>query len=56
MALRSSGQVAAISSQEDDAPTWFGDGPYIVVFDPLDGSRDFDDHTPIGGKGVGPHP
>ncbi|CAK9857796.1 unnamed protein product [Sphagnum jensenii] len=48
MALRSSGQVAAISSQEDDAPTWFGDGPYIVVFDPLDGSRDFDDHTPTG--------
>ncbi|CAK9227276.1 unnamed protein product [Sphagnum troendelagicum] len=45
-ALRSSGKVAAMSSEADDAPTWFGDdGPYVVVFDPLNGSPEFDHHT-----------
>jgi fructose-1,6-bisphosphatase I len=49
MALRSSGKVSAISSEEDDAPTWFGDGgPFVVVFDPLDGSQGFDELTPTG--------
>jgi fructose-1,6-bisphosphatase I len=48
MALRSSGKVAAVSSEEDDAPTWFGEGPFIVVFDPLDGSKDYDELTPTG--------
>lgn len=49
MALRSSGKVAVISSEEDEAPYWFGDsGSYVVVFDPLDGSQDFDELTPTG--------
>jgi fructose-1,6-bisphosphatase I len=35
-----------MSSEADDAPTWFGDdGPYVVVFDPLNGSPEFDHHT-----------
>nr|PNR28320.1 hypothetical protein PHYPA_028912 [Physcomitrium patens] len=46
LALRNSGKVAAISSEEDEAPIWFGDGPYIVVFDSLDGFEDFDELTP----------
>lgn len=47
-ALRSSGKVAAIASEEDDQPIWFGEGPYIVVFDPLDGSRNIDASIPTG--------
>lgn len=45
-ALRSSGKVAAIASEEDDRPVWYGEGPYVVVFDPLDGSRNIDASIP----------
>ncbi|KAG0607248.1 hypothetical protein M758_8G013000 [Ceratodon purpureus] len=47
-ALRSSGKVAAMASEEDDRPVWFGEGPYVVVFDPLDGSRNIDASIPTG--------
>lgn len=47
-ALQSSGKVAAIASEEDDRPIWMGEGPYVVVFDPLDGSRNIDASIPTG--------
>lgn len=47
-ALRSSGKVAAIASEEDDRPIWIGEGPYVVIFDPLDGSRNIDASIPTG--------
>lgn len=47
-ALQSSGKVAAIASEEDDRPIWIGEGPYVVVFDPLDGSRNIDASIPTG--------
>ncbi|KAG0557517.1 hypothetical protein KC19_11G136900 [Ceratodon purpureus] len=47
-ALRSSGKVAAIASEEDERPVWLGEGPYVVVFDPLDGSRNIDASIPTG--------
>lgn len=48
-ALRSSEKVAAIASEEDDLPVWLNDkGPYVVVFDPLDGSRNIDASIPTG--------
>jgi len=47
-ALRSSGKVAASASEEDDRPTWYGEGPYVVVVDPLDGSRNIDASIPTG--------
>ncbi|CAK9223259.1 unnamed protein product [Sphagnum troendelagicum] len=47
-ALRSSGKVAAIASEEEDAAIWFGEGPFVVVFDPLDGSRNIDASIPTG--------
>lgn len=47
-ALRSSGKVAAIASEKDDRPVWLGGGPYVVVFDPLDGSRNLDATVPTG--------
>jgi fructose-1,6-bisphosphatase I len=40
--------VAAIASEEDDRPIWLGEGPYVVVFDPLDGSRNIDASIPTG--------
>ncbi|ERN14388.1 hypothetical protein AMTR_s00033p00231560 [Amborella trichopoda] len=47
--LRSSGKVAAMASEEDDSPVWIADnGPYIVVTDPLDGSRNIDASIPTG--------
>uniref|UniRef100_A0A0C9S119 fructose-bisphosphatase n=1 Tax=Wollemia nobilis TaxID=56998 RepID=A0A0C9S119_9CONI len=47
--LQSSGKVAAIASEEDDLPLWLrNDGPYVVVFDPLDGSRNIDASIPTG--------
>lgn len=47
--LRNSGKVAVMASEEDDAPTWIkDDGPYVVVVDPLDGSRNIDASIPTG--------
>lgn len=40
--------MAAIASEEDDRPVWFGEGPYVVVYDPLDGSRSIDASIPPG--------
>jgi fructose-1,6-bisphosphatase I len=47
-ALRSSGKVAASASEADDRPSWYGEGPYVVVVDPLDGSRSIDASVPPG--------
>lgn len=48
-ALRSSGKVAVMASEEDDSPVWLTkDGPYVVTFDPLDGSRNIDASIPTG--------
>ncbi|XP_077216630.1 inositol monophosphatase family protein [Tasmannia lanceolata] len=42
-ALRSSGKVAVMASEEDDVPVWItDDAPFVVVIDPLDGSRNID--------------
>ncbi|KAK7836520.1 fructose-1,6-bisphosphatase, chloroplastic [Quercus suber] len=47
--LRSSGKVAVMASEEDDAPIWLtDDGPFVVVTDPLDGSRNIDASIPTG--------
>ncbi|KAH9297413.1 hypothetical protein KI387_029095, partial [Taxus chinensis] len=47
--LRSSGKVAVMASEEDDLPVFLmKDGPYVVVFDPLDGSRNIDASIPTG--------
>ncbi|PQM33534.1 fructose-1 6-bisphosphatase chloroplastic [Prunus yedoensis var. nudiflora] len=47
--LRSSGKVAVVASEEDDTPTWIrDDGPFVVVTDPLDGSRNIDASIPTG--------
>ncbi|GMY38979.1 fructose-1,6-bisphosphatase, cytosolic [Fagus crenata] len=47
--LRSSGKVAVMASEEDDAPVWLtDDGPFVVVTDPLDGSRNIDASIPTG--------
>jgi fructose-1,6-bisphosphatase I len=40
--------VAAVASEEDDRPIWLGEGPYVVVVDPLDGSRNVDASVPTG--------
>lgn len=38
-----------MASEEDDAPTWIADkGPFVVVTDPLDGSRNIDASIPTG--------
>uniref|UniRef100_A0A7N0SV75 fructose-bisphosphatase n=1 Tax=Kalanchoe fedtschenkoi TaxID=63787 RepID=A0A7N0SV75_KALFE len=48
-ALRKSGKVAVMASEEDDAPVWISDdGPFVVVTDPLDGSRNIDASIPTG--------
>ncbi|KAJ7548929.1 hypothetical protein O6H91_07G033400 [Diphasiastrum complanatum] len=48
-ALKSSGKVCVIASEEDNLPLWLNDtGPYVVVFDPLDGSRNIDASIPTG--------
>ncbi|KAK8481213.1 hypothetical protein V6N11_050014 [Hibiscus sabdariffa] len=48
-ALRNSGKVSVMASEEDDAPIWInGDGPFAVVLDPLDGSRNIDASIPTG--------
>lgn len=47
--LRNSGKVAVMASEEDDAPIWIcDDGPFVVVTDPLDGSRNIDASIPTG--------
>lgn len=47
--LRSSGKVAVMASEEDDSPIWINDdGPFVVVMDPLDGSRNIDASIPTG--------
>ncbi|KAL5162667.1 Fructose-1,6-bisphosphatase, chloroplastic [Glycine soja] len=47
--LRKSRKVAVMASEENDAPTWISDdGPYVVVTDPLDGSRNIDASIPTG--------
>ncbi|TYH37125.1 hypothetical protein ES332_D12G018600v1 [Gossypium tomentosum] len=47
--LRNSGKVSVMASEEDDAPTWINDdGPFVVVLDPLDGSRNIDASIPTG--------
>lgn len=47
--LRKSGKVAVMASEEDDAPVWITDGgPFVVVTDPLDGSRNIDASIPTG--------
>lgn len=47
--LRNSGKVSVMASEEDDAPVWIADdGPYVVVTDPLDGSRNIDASIPTG--------
>lgn len=38
-----------MASEEDDAPVWINDdGPFVVVLDPLDGSRNIDASIPTG--------
>ncbi|EEF39784.1 fructose-1,6-bisphosphatase, putative [Ricinus communis] len=38
-----------MASEEDDAPIWINDdGPFVVVTDPLDGSRNIDASIPTG--------
>ena len=38
-----------MTSEEDDAPIWLTDsGPFVVVTDPLDGSRNIDASIPTG--------
>lgn len=47
--LRKSGKVAVVASEEDDVPVWITDkGPFVVVTDPLDGSRNIDASIPTG--------
>ncbi|KAK1386265.1 hypothetical protein POM88_024000 [Heracleum sosnowskyi] len=47
--LRKSGKVSVMASEEDDAPVWISDnGPFVVVTDPLDGSRNIDASIPTG--------
>lgn len=47
--LRKSGKVAVMASEEDDSPVWIADdAPFVVVTDPLDGSRNIDASIPTG--------
>ncbi|KAK4776724.1 hypothetical protein SAY86_005412 [Trapa natans] len=47
--LCNSGKVAVMASEEDDTPIWISnDGPFVVVTDPLDGSRNIDASIPTG--------
>ncbi|KAL6211428.1 hypothetical protein ACLB2K_016654 [Fragaria x ananassa] len=47
--LRNSGKVAVMASEEDDTPVWISDdGLYVVVTDPLDGSRNIEASIPTG--------
>ncbi|KAL2936749.1 Fructose-1 6-bisphosphatase chloroplastic [Bienertia sinuspersici] len=47
--LQRSGKVAVVASEENDAPVCLADdGPFVVVMDPLDGSRNIDASIPTG--------
>ncbi|XP_038991176.1 fructose-1,6-bisphosphatase, chloroplastic-like [Hibiscus syriacus] len=47
--LRNSGKASVMASEEDDGPIWINDdGPFVVVLDPLDGSRNIDASIPTG--------
>ncbi|PKA52229.1 Fructose-1,6-bisphosphatase, chloroplastic [Apostasia shenzhenica] len=47
--LRSSAKVAVMASEEDESPVWLtDDGEFVVVIDPLDGSRNIDVSIPTG--------
>ncbi|KAM0915179.1 hypothetical protein ACQ4PT_011070 [Festuca glaucescens] len=47
--LQSSGKVAVVASEENNLPVWMcDDGPYVVVTDPLDGSRNIEVSIPTG--------
>ncbi|RLM55265.1 fructose-1,6-bisphosphatase [Panicum miliaceum] len=47
--VKSSGKVAVLASEENDQPIWISDdGPYVVVTDPLDGSRNIEVSIPTG--------
>lgn len=47
--LQRSGKVAVMASEEDDGPVWITDNaPFVVVSDPLDGSRNIDASIPTG--------
>lgn len=47
--LQRSGKVAVMASEEDEVPLWIADdGPFVVVTDPLDGSRNIDVSIPTG--------
>lgn len=47
--LKNSGKAAVMASEEDDTPIWINDdGPFVVVTDPLDGSRNIDASIPTG--------
>ncbi|KAL9244784.1 hypothetical protein vseg_018510 [Gypsophila vaccaria] len=47
--LQKSGKVAVVASEENDTPIWLADdGPFVVVMDPLDGSRNIDASIPTG--------
>lgn len=47
--LQRSGKVAVVASEENDAPVCLtDDGPFVVVMDPLDGSRNIDASIPTG--------
>lgn len=47
--LLRSGKVAVVASEENDAPICLtDDGPFVVVMDPLDGSRNIDASIPTG--------
>lgn len=48
-ALQNSGKVAVMASEENDSPLWLNkEGPFVVVTDPLDGSRNIDASIPTG--------
>lgn len=47
--LQNSGKVAVVASEENEAPVCLtDDGPFVVVMDPLDGSRNIDASIPTG--------
>ncbi|KAL5562681.1 hypothetical protein UlMin_032428 [Ulmus minor] len=47
--LKKSGKVSVMASEENDTPIWIrDDGPFVVVTDPLDGSRNIDASIPTG--------
>ncbi|KAG9440216.1 hypothetical protein H6P81_020381 [Aristolochia fimbriata] len=48
-ALQNSGKVTVMASEEEAEPVWItDDGPFVVVTDPLDGSRNIDASIPTG--------